>query len=224
MRIVRRRGGQNVGTLRVVVVDDHPLTREGLRLALEDEPGIELVGEVSEGTKALPLVARLRPDVVLLDVGIPDMDGLTILDRLRAQHPDVTVVMFSGTDDPEVIGEALRRGARAFVLKSIDPSELPAAIRQAVEGPVPGALGRNEESTLAAAYGLTAKEREVLQQVALGRSNAEISRELWLSQQTVKFHLTNVYRKLGVTNRTEAARFSLRHALTGSSGEMQPRD
>jgi DNA-binding NarL/FixJ family response regulator len=203
-----------VGTLRVVVVDDHKLTRDGLRLALDEAPGIELVADVSEGRKALPLVGRLRPDVVLRDVSIPDMDGLSILDRLRAQHPAVTVVMFSGTDDPDVIRDTLRRGASAYVLKTIDPAELPDAIRRAVEGRGPEVVGRIEDAT-PIGHGLTAKERQVLQQVALGRSNAEIGRELWLSQQTVKFHLTNVYRKLGVTNRTEAARFALRHSLTG---------
>ena len=203
-----------MGTLRVVVVDDHKLTRDGLRLALDEAPGIELVADVSEGRKALPLVGRLHPDVVLLDVTIPDMDGLSILDRLRAQYPAVTVVMFSGTDDPDLIRDTLRRGASAYVLKTIDPAELPDAIRRAVEGPVPEVLGR-VAAAAPAGHGLTAKEREVLQQVALGRSNAEIGRELWLSQQTVKFHLTNVYRKLGVTNRTEAARFALRHSLTG---------
>jgi DNA-binding NarL/FixJ family response regulator len=207
------RGTTDVGTLRVVVVDDHKLTRDGLRLALAEAPGIELVADVSEGRKALPLVGRLRPDVVLLDVTIPDMDGLSILDRLRAQYPKVTVVMFSGTDDPDLIRDTLRRGASAYVLKTIDPAELPDAIRRAVEGPVPDVVGRVEDET-PAGHGLTAKERQVLQQVALGRSNAEIGRELWLSQQTVKFHLTNVYRKLGVTNRTEAARFALRHSLT----------
>jgi DNA-binding NarL/FixJ family response regulator len=205
-----------VRSLKVVVVDDHSLTRDGLRLALEDAAGIELVGEVSEGRTVLPLVARTRPDVVLLDVGLPGADGLTILDRLQTHYPDVTVVMLSGTDDPEVIREALRRGARAFMLKSIAPNDIPDAIRGAVEGVVSGVLGRGEATTLAADHGLTAKECQVLEQLALGLSNAEIGRALWLSQQTVKFHLTNVYRKLGVTNRTEAARIALLNEIVGS--------
>src|SRR5262245_15100999 len=121
-------------TLKVFVVDDHRLMLEGLRLALSEAPGLELVGETNEGRKALPLVSRLEPDVVLLDARIPDMDGLVILDRIRDRHPDVTVVMISGSDDRELIDAALARGAAAFVLKTIDPADLPAAIRQAAAG------------------------------------------------------------------------------------------
>lgn len=201
--------------LRIVVVDDHRLMLEGLRLALADAPGLELVAEASEGRKVLPLVSRTQPDVVLLDVRIPDMDGLAVLERLRRQHPDVTVVMISGTDDPAVAERSLALGASAFVLKSIDPQELPAAIREAVAGPVQRMLGRDETPAPADSYSLTPKERQVLEQVARGLSNAEIGRELWLSEQTVKFHLTNIYKKLGVANRTEAARFAYRHALAG---------
>jgi DNA-binding NarL/FixJ family response regulator len=204
-----------VKTLRIVVVDDHQLMLEGLRLALADAPGLDLVAETSEGRKVLPLVSRTQPDVVLLDVRIPDMDGLAVLERLRRQHPDVTVVMISGTDDPAVAERSLALGASAFVLKSIDPQELPAAIREAVAGPVRRTLGRDETPAPADAYSLTPKERQVLEQVARGLSNADIGRELWLSEQTVKFHLTNIYKKLGVANRTEAARFAYRHALAG---------
>jgi DNA-binding NarL/FixJ family response regulator len=105
-----------VKTLRIVVVDDHQLMLEGLRLALADAPGLDLVAETSEGRKVLPLVSRTQPDVVLLDVRIPDMDGLAVLERLRRQHPDVTVVMISGTDDPAVAERSLALGASAFVL------------------------------------------------------------------------------------------------------------
>ena len=208
-------------TLKIVVADDHRLMLEGLRLALGRARGIRIVGETDEGRKVLPLVAETKPDVVLLDVMLPDMDGLVVLDRLRQQLPDVKVILRAGHDDKRVIQEAMRLGASAFVLKGIDPSDLPGAIRQAVAGTVYKPIGRDETPDETPTHGLTPKEREVLEQVARGLSNADIGRELWLSQQTVKFHLTNVYRKLGVANRTEAARFAYRHSLVGSFHERE---
>jgi DNA-binding NarL/FixJ family response regulator len=200
--------------LRVVVADDHRLMLEALHLALTTAEGLEIVGVTNEGVKVLPLVARTRPDVVLLDFHMPDMDGLACLDRIRQHHPEVTVVMLSGSDEPGLIEEALRRGASAFILKQIDPRDLPAAIRQAREGTVFRTLGRAAgEPSPAEASGLTDKELSVLELVSRGLSTRDIARELWLSQQTVKFHLTNVYRKLGVANRTEAARYAFEHGL-----------
>jgi DNA-binding NarL/FixJ family response regulator len=201
-------------TLRVVMVDDHRLMLDALLLALRDADGIELVGETHEGLKALPLVAETNPDVVLLDFRMPDMDGLAVLDRIRKNHPDVRVIMLSGSDDPELIQDALRRGASAFILKQIDPRDLPGAIRQAVEGTIYSAIGRTEEPEGGSeSSGLTPKELDVLNRVARGLSNKEISKELWLSEQTIKFHLTNIYRKLGVGNRTEATRYAYQQGL-----------
>jgi DNA-binding NarL/FixJ family response regulator len=201
-------------TLRVVMVDDHRLMLDALLLALRDAEGIELVGETHEGLKALPLVAETKPDVVLLDFRMPDMDGLAVLDRIRKNHPDVKVIMLSGSDDPELIQDALRRGASAFILKQIDPRDLPGAIRQAVEGTIYSAIGRTEETDSGSdSSGLTPKELDVLNRVARGLSNKEISKELWLSEQTIKFHLTNIYRKLGVGNRTEATRYAYQQGL-----------
>ena len=192
-------------TLRVVIVDDHRLMLDALLLALRDAEDIELVGETHEGLKALPLVAEKKPDVVLLDFRMPDLDGLQVLDRIRKHHPDVKVVMLSGSDDPELIQDALRRGASAFILKQIDPRDLPGAIRQAVEGTIYSAIGRTENGDNdRQPSGLTPKELDVLNRVARGLSNKEISKELWLSEQTIKFHLTNIYRKLDVHNRTGA--------------------
>ena len=203
-----------MGDLRVVVADDHRLMLEALRLAIAHAEGLELVGSVDEGRKVAPLVASTKPDVVLLDFRMPDMDGLAVLDLLRTRHPRVKVVMLSGHDDPRLIEEALRRGASAFILKQIDPADLAGAIRQAVAGTVYRPLGRAEGAGDAVeAAGLTRKERDVLERLARGLSNAEIGKELWLSQQTVKFHLTNVYRKLGVANRTEAVRHALERGL-----------
>jgi two-component system response regulator DevR len=203
-----------VRTLSVVLVDDHRLALDGLRLALGNAAGIEIVGETREGRGVMPLVAETQPDVVLLDIELPDLHGLTVLDQLRQHHPRVTVVMFSGSDDTALVDESLRRGASAFLHKSIDPVDLPGAIRLAVEVP---ATPPEKRTPTAEELRLTPKERQVLEHLTQDLSNAEIGRALWLSQQTVKFHLTNVYRKLGVTNRTEAARFALRNALVNSA-------
>jgi DNA-binding NarL/FixJ family response regulator len=208
-----------VRTLKVVLVDDHGLTLEGLRLALGNAAGIELVGDTGEGRGVLELVGRTRPDVVLLDVQLPDLHGLDVLRQLRLSHPRVTVVMFSGEEDTEVADEALRQGASGFVLKSIDPGDLPAAIRRAVESPATPPAALEARPPTAEELRLTPKERQVLAQLAGGLSNAEIGRALWLSQQTVKFHLTNVYRKLGVANRTEAAHYALGNGLVEPAAE-----
>jgi DNA-binding NarL/FixJ family response regulator len=207
--------GVGMDALRVVVADDHRLMLDALRLAFEEVEGMDLVGETNEGRKLLPLVAREKPDVVLLDFRMPDMDGLACLDKLKSQHPEITVVMLSAEDDPALVQEALRRGASAYVLKQIDPRDLPSAIRQAVEGTVYQVIGGEEaeDEPDSAFSGLSPKERAVLTLISRGLSNKEIARELWVSEQTVKFHLTNIYRKLGVANRTEAARAAFRFGL-----------
>jgi len=196
------------------MVDDHRLMLDALLLALRDIEDLDLVGETHEGLKALPLIAETKPDVVLLDFKMPDLDGLAVLDRIRKHHPDVKVIMLSGSDDPELIQDALRRGASAFILKQIDPRDLAGAIRQAAEGTIYSAIGRTEETNGGVeTSGLTPKELDVLSRVARGLSNKEISKELWLSEQTIKFHLTNIYRKLGVGNRTEATRYAYQQGL-----------
>src|SRR5215210_3717973 len=206
--------GSSMATLRVAIVDDHRLMFDALLVALRDAEDLELVGETHEGRKALPLVAEAKPDVLLLDFRMPDLDGLAVLDRVRKHHPDVKVIMLSGSDDPDLIQDALRRGASAFILKTIDPRDLPGAIRQAVQGTIYSAIGRAEDTNGGGeASGLTPKELDVLSRVARGLSNKEISKELWLSEQTIKFHLTNVYRKLGVGNRTEATRYAYQQGL-----------
>jgi two-component system nitrate/nitrite response regulator NarL len=203
-----------MGKVRVLIADDHPLIIKGIREALDGERDIDVVGEASTGAQVLPLVERASPDVVLLDLRFPDGDGFTILDQIREAHPGVKVAMLSVVNDPAKISEALERGACAYIVKSIDASDLAAALRQAMSGTFycVGDL-RLEETTRAEVPGLSGREVEVLQGVARGLSNRAIARELWLSDQTVKFHLHNVYRKLGVSNRTEAAKYAFDHGL-----------
>jgi DNA-binding NarL/FixJ family response regulator len=202
--------------LRVVVCDDHALIRSALCLLLTPEEGLEVVGEAATGPEVLPLVDRTQPDVVVLDLHMPQLDGFRCLEQLAQRHPRVRIVVLSGSDDEATIDGALRRGAVAYVLKSIDPVDLPAAVRQAVSGCVyqPGALLAAARMSPSRAAGLSEKELGVLAELAKGHSNRQIAQTLWLSEQTVKFHLRNVYRKLGVANRTEALRLALdRHLV-----------
>jgi DNA-binding NarL/FixJ family response regulator len=204
-----------MGALRVLVADDHQLMLEAVRLALGEQDDIVIVGEAKRGREVLPKIASTDPDVILLDVRMPEMDGLTCLDLIRKRFPLIKVVMLSGSEDPDVIEAALRRGASAFVTKQIDPRDLASAIRQAVYGTVFQSFGSAEEAPVSAAKaaGLTDKELTVLRAVAKGLSNKHIASELWVSEQTIKFHLTNIYRKLDVANRTEAVHHAVRHRI-----------
>jgi DNA-binding NarL/FixJ family response regulator len=201
--------------LRVLVADDHRLILEAIRLVLDEAEDIEIVGEATSGSQVLPLIGRTDPDLVLLDISMPEMDGLTCLDRIQKLHPGTCVVILSSHDDPETIASALARGAKSFIGKLVDPRDLPSALRLIAQGAVyrsvqpetPSRTGPAEEA------GLTPSEQRVLEALTRGLSNKEIAAELWLTQQTVKFHLTNIYRRLGVSNRTEAMRYAYKHRL-----------
>jgi DNA-binding NarL/FixJ family response regulator len=201
--------------LRVLLADDHRLMLAGVRRALDSAEDIEVVGEADAGTKVLPMIARTEPDVVLLDLRMPQLDGLTCLDLIRKRHPDVKVVVLSVFSDSDHIQEALKRGAAGYIVKSVSPVDLAAAVRQALDEDLDHALGIAEEQGegIAKADGLTKREIEILRAVAQGLSNQEIGEKLWVTEQTVKFHLTNIYRKLEVENRTEAARYAYENRL-----------
>ena len=201
--------------MRVLIADDHRLILEGIRRALENVEGIEIVAEAHTGSQVLPLVGRTSPDVVLLDMRMPQMNGLACLDLIRKRHPDVKVVILSVFSDAEHIQAALKRGASGYIVKTVNPLDLGAALRQAVEGTVYHAVGLQDADNDAGARaaGLTEREIAILKGVARGLSNQAIGKELWVTEQTVKFHLTNIYRKLEVSNRTEAARYAYEHGL-----------
>jgi DNA-binding NarL/FixJ family response regulator len=201
--------------VRVLIADDHRLMVEGTKQALERAGGFEVVGEAVNGVQVLPLVRRLKPELVLLDLRMPQMDGLTCLAKIKKEFPDMRVAILSVSQDPELIQTALKRGASAYVVKSIDPDDLAAALRQALDGNVFTTAGVTEDPGERAAKdaGLTERELVIVRAVARGLSNEAISKELWVAEQTVKFHLTNIYRKLGVSNRTEAARYAFEQGL-----------
>ncbi len=205
--------------LRVLLADDHALVRMGVSAALNADPDFEILGEASSAAQLLALVTRTSPDLVLLDMRLPDGDGLSCLETIRARFPRVKVAMLSVIDDPHEIARTLQAGACAYIVKGIDPADLPAALRQALAGTLycAGCLTVSEpELECHEEVELSSRELEILERVAAGQSNRAIARELWLSDQTVKFHLHNIYGKLGVANRTEAARYAYERGLVGA--------
>ena len=205
--------------MRVLIADDHPLILAGIKRALEEDDQFEVVAEARVGSQVLPLVSQTHPDLALLDLRMPEMDGLACLDRIRKEHPRVKVVILSVSTDPEVVQTVLNHGAAAYVVKSVNPIDLSSALRQALEGTVFSAVGLPEKTAqqdAVKAAGLTDRETTILKALARGLSNEAIGKELWVAQQTVKFHLTNIYRKLDVKNRTEAARYAYEHGLIDS--------
>ena len=197
----------------VVLADDHRLIIAGVRRVLEESGEFEVVGEAIRGSQVVPLVAKTRPDVVLLDLRMPEVDGLACLQQIKRRYPETVVIVLSVSTDEKLIENVLKRGASAYIVKSVNPVDLPAAIRQALEGTVYTAIGLGDEQ---AGDGLTDRERDILGALGSGMSNAAIAKEFWIAPQTVKFHLTNIYRKLGVVNRTEAARYAYQQGLVKS--------
>jgi DNA-binding NarL/FixJ family response regulator len=206
---------RRIGTIRVILAEDHALMRDAVKLVFREAEGIELVGAVANGLDLLPLMKRVSADFVLLDVHLPGLDGLGCLEALAEHHPQVKAAMLSAVEDPQVIESAFRRGARGYILKSINPFDLPAAIRQIVEETVIHLSidAQNGAAPVTQPGDLSQKEVAVLVELCRGHTNKQIALSLWLSDQTVKFHLRNIYRKLGIKSRTEALRYAYEHDL-----------
>ena len=206
----------------VLIVDDHPVVRQGLRVLLEVQDGIEVAGEADDGDTALTLAASRAPDVILLDLKLPGMDGIAVLGELKARDSAARVLVLTSATDPASASLAVRSGAAGVLYKDVDPDALVRAIRSVHDGHLllapeaagllvrsagpwgPGALGSGLDA-------LTSREREVLAELARGRSNREIARTLGVSEKTVKAHVSSVLAKLGVQDRTQAALLAVRH-------------
>lgn len=195
--------------IRVLLADDHPVVREGLAAMLRAEPDLEVVGEAGNGDEAVAMAARLRPDVVLMDLRMPRLDGASATARIAQDVPDARVLVLTTYDTDADIVRAVEAGATGYLLKDTPRSQLADAIRAAARGetvlapPVAAKLvGRLRVEPSAPA--LTARELEVLKLVAAGYTNAEIGRSLFIGESTVKTHLLKVFGKLGVDNRTRA--------------------
>jgi DNA-binding NarL/FixJ family response regulator len=202
--------------VRLVLADDHPLIVEGVRLALEADGEFSVVGVASTSSEVLPLVRRTQPQLVVLDLQMPGGGGLVCLERLRAAFPELKVVMLSVAADPALIRAALARGAAAYIIKSIDPGDLAAALRQALEETVFHAIGADPARD-GYPEGLSRREVEVLQAIARCGSTQAAAQDLWVSPATVKFHLRNLYQKLGVSSRTAALAWAYDHGLIPST-------
>jgi NarL family two-component system response regulator LiaR len=204
--------------IRVLLVDDHAVVREGLRAFLALQDGIDVVGEAGNGEEAVRLAARLAPDVVLLDLVMPDGDGLAALHRLRITAPDARVLVLTSYADESQIFAATAAGAAGYLLKDVDPGELAAGIRDvhagrpALHPSVAARLMRGAETTARAAT-LTARERDVLALVVEGLANKQIAGRLGIGEKTVKTHMSRVLSKLGVEDRTQAAVLAIRNRL-----------
>jgi NarL family two-component system response regulator LiaR len=209
------------GRVRVMVVDDHAIVREGLRTFLEMLPDIELVGEAANGEEALAVAERVKPDVVLLDLVMPVMDGIEAVGRLRAQSPGVKVIALTSFSEDDKLYPAIKAGASAYLLKDVGPQELAEAIRAAARGEMrlhpevtrrlmSGIAGQQADPSQEP---LTAREHEVLRCLGRGLSNKEIGTELFISEKTVKTHVSNILGKLGLLDRTQAALYAVKHGV-----------
>jgi DNA-binding NarL/FixJ family response regulator len=207
--------------IRIVIADDHEVVRAGIKALLADSD-IRIVGEADSGKAALKLTAKHRPELVLLDVRMPDGDGLDCLARIKLDHPGISVVMFSGYDNPTYVARAVALGAGGYISKSASREQLIDGIRAAAAGEsiwsreelrrVTGALAA-PRSNNNVDVPLTKRENEVLKQLAFGLTNKEIAQSLGISYETVKEHVQHILRKIGVTDRTQAAVWAVRKNL-----------
>jgi DNA-binding NarL/FixJ family response regulator len=205
----------------VLIVDDHAVVREGLRAFLELQDGIEIAGEAGDGEEALEQALALRPDVILMDLVMPKLDGVGAMRALRERAPDSRVIVLTSFLDDDRLLPAIQAGAAGYLLKNAEPAELARAIRAARGGEtiIDGAVASRLVQALAdgrrstADQTLTRREREVLELIARGRSNKRIALELEISEKTVKTHVGHVLAKLGVSDRTQAALVAVREGL-----------
>jgi DNA-binding NarL/FixJ family response regulator len=199
----------------VLIVDDHPVVRRGLRVLLEVQDGIDVVGEAGDGDTALALAAEHTPDLILLDLKLPGMDGIAVLCALKARDSAARVLVLTSATEPALASLALRSGAAGVIYKDVDPDALVRAIRSVHDGHL--LLASEAARTLvrpaspgAGLDALTSREREVLAELTHGRSNREIARALRIAEKTVKAHVSSVLAKLGVQDRTQAALLAVR--------------
>lgn len=205
-------------TIKVLVVDDHAVVRTGLGQLLATAPDLELVGEAKDGQEALEAAETTAPDVILMDISMPVLDGVEATRRIVARDPGARIVMLTSLADNRQILDALEAGASGYLLKHAAPDELLGAIRSAAAGDAPldpkaarALLDNRRAAPADKDKALSAREREVLRLVAQGLANKQIARRLGISERTVKAHLTNVFSALGVSDRTQAALWAREH-------------
>jgi len=206
-------------TISVLVVDDHPLFRQGVVHTLGSVPDLTVVGEATSGEEALKLARELLPDVVLLDISMPGWNGLVTAERISTACPASAIVMLTVSEDKDKLLAAFKAGARAYVLKGVSPQELASVIRSSARGDVYVSPSLAVEMLASLTRGhapdslqeLTSREREILRLIGKGLTNREIGAQIFLSEKTIKHHVTNILQKLQVRSRVEAALFAARH-------------
>jgi len=206
---------------RILIADDHLIIRQGLRLILETEDDLQLIGEASDGAEALQLCTELRPDVVLMDLRMPGMDGITAIEKLRQTMPEIAVVILTTFNEDELMLRGIRAGAKGFLLKDTDRATLFDTIRAAARGETllkPEIMSRLLDvaaapATPASPFNLSEREREVLAAVALGERSKEIAVKLYITERTVKAHLASIYQKMGVDSRAGAIAVAAQNGL-----------
>ncbi|GGD77473.1 response regulator [Paenibacillus nasutitermitis] len=224
-------------TIKILLADDHAMVRKGLQVFLATQPGIELVGEAADGLETLEKTARLVPDIILMDLNMPVLDGIETTKLLKQSHPDVKVIVLTSFSDQDHVLPAIRAGAKGYLLKDIEPGELVDAIKRVHQGQVelhPDAAGQlmsliasaeasgmadlNGASAAAKSspFALTGREGEVLKLIARGMSNKEIGGALHITEKTVKTHVSHLLNKLGLADRTQAAIYAVKQGLEGS--------
>lgn len=203
-------------TIRILIADDHSIVREGLRLILETEPDFEVIGEAADGVEAVNLASELSPDVILMDLRMPRMDGLTAIQHLQTEQPDIAIIILTTYTEDELMFKGLKSGARGYLLKDTERATLFNTIRAAARGEtllspqvmerVLAQAGKQSAATPTTSGGiqLTDRELEVLHAAAEGKTSKEIAYNLRISERTVKAHLTSIYNKLGVDSRAAA--------------------
>lgn len=207
--------------IRVLLVDDHNVVRQGLKLFLATQPDIEVVGEAENGVAAVAAVGKVLPDVVLMDLVMPQLDGIGATQQIKTRYPDVEVIALTSFVEDAQVAAVVKAGAIGYLLKDVQPAELAAAIRSAQRGEVHlhpqaarrlmQAIGPKEQTSVAEP--LTEREIEVLKALARGESNKQIADTLVVSEKTVKAHVSNILGKLGLQSRTQAVLYALRHGM-----------
>ena len=213
--------------IRVLIADDHHVVRRGLLFFLKTQKDIEVVGEAANGREAVELTAELAPDIVLMDLVMPEMDGIQATKKIKAQFPHIHVLMLTSFSDRDHVVPAIEAGAAGYQLKDIEPDELVESIRQIIRGENtihPHANTqleeglREEENLPHIKNPLTPREQDVLAELTKGKSNREIASSLYVTEKTVKTHISNIFNKLQVQDRTQAALYAVKHGLTEGSG------